>query len=182
MNKNTKTLAALLLVVAAMVGLSFAAVPLYSLFCQITGFGGTPQISSSLPDRVLERKVRVRFLTDVHPDLPWRFEAEHKTMTVNIGAKGLLSFMAKNVSDAPTTGTAIYNVSPAKMGAYFHKMQCFCFGEQFLAPGEDANMPVVFYIDPSIQDDPTLDDVTDVTLAYTFYRAESKALDAALEE
>ena len=181
MDKNTKTLLTVFALVIFMVGLSFAAVPAYRLFCQVTGFGGTTQTAESLPDTILDRKITVRFDSNTSPFLPWRFEAEDNEMIVNVGQKGLVSFIALNLTTTPTAGTAVYNVTPLKAGKYFHKIQCFCFDEQVLQPRQKMTMPVVFYVDPAIDEDPTLDDVKTITLSYSFFPAESEELDAALE-
>lgn len=156
-------------VVAAMVGASYAAVPLYNMFCRATGYGGTTQVAEQAPKGVLDRVVTVRFDGNVSPGLPWRFGPETNAMTVKIGETKLAMFKATNVSDKTVTGTASYNVTPDQFGAYFSKIQCFCFTQQTLKPGESIDMPVVFFIDPSIADDHTLDDMKELTLSYTFY-------------
>ncbi len=181
MNKNTKTLASVFGFVVFMIGLSFAAVPAYRLFCQVTGFAGTTQEAAALPDTVLDRAITVKFDANTSRNLPWRFEARDRAITVKIGQKGLTSFISENKTDIPTAGTAIYNVTPLKAGKYFNKIQCFCFDEQTLMPGEIMDMPVMFFIDPAIADAPTMDDVTEITLSYSFFAAESEELDAALE-
>ncbi len=183
MDKNSKTLTSILLVVAVMIGLSFASVPLYKLFCQVTGFDGTVQIGSTeLPDKILERTVKVAFNADISSSLPWSFKPEKREMTVRLGQQGLIAFHAVNKSARATTGTAIYNVTPEKVGQYFHKTQCFCFAEQTLTPGQDMQMPVVFYIDPAMAEDKSMEDVKAITLSYTFFPAESKELDQAMED
>lgn len=181
MDKNTKTLISVLGGVALMVAVSFISVPAYKLFCQMTGFGGTPKISQTVPDTVLERIVMVKFDANTSPNLPWRFEPETRNMEVNIGQQALVAFIAENKAKTPTAGTAVYNVTPLKAGKYFHKTQCFCFGEQMLQPGQDMRMPVVFYIDPAMADDRNMDDVTSITLSYSFLPTESEELEAALE-
>ena len=181
MDKNTKTLTLVLGVVAGMIGLSFASVPLYKLFCQVTGFDGTTMRSTALPDKVLDRKMEIRFNADTSPDLPWTFKPDQHKVTVNIGQEGLVSYQARNDTAQPTTGTAVYNVTPEKAGKYFHKIQCFCFDRQTLTPWHDMHMPVVFYVDPSLADDREMDDVKVITLSYTFFPADSKSLDDALE-
>lgn len=181
MDKNTKTLTLVLGVVAGMIGLSFASVPLYKLFCQVTGFDGTTMRSTALPDKVLDRKMEIRFNADTSPDLPWTFKPDQHKVTVNIGQEGLVSYQARNDTAQPTTGTAVYNVTPEKAGKYFHKIQCFCFDRQTLTPRQDMHMPVVFYVDPSLADDREMDDVKVITLSYTFFPADSKSLDDALE-
>jgi len=180
--KNKKVAAMVLIIVACMVGLSFAAVPLYDLFCRVTGFGGTPQISSEdLPKNIVDRDVTIQFNADTDPNMPWHFRPEERRVTVKLGQRGLTAYEAYNPTSAPVSGTALYNVTPLKVGQYFHKIQCFCFDEQILQAGERVSMPVLFYVDPAMNDDPSMDDVKTITLSYTFYRGESKELDAALE-
>ena len=180
--KNQRTGLIVLGIVFGMVGLAFASVPLYDLFCRVTGFGGTTQVATSVPDVILERKVTVRFNSDVNRALPWSFRPEARDMELNIGQEGLIAYIAENTSDIPVAGTAVYNVTPPKVGKYFHKTQCFCFEEQVLQPGQAMNMPVLFFVDPSIADDPYMDDVETITLSYTFFRTETEELDKALEE
>lgn len=184
MDKNTKTLLTVLCVVAAMVGMAFASVPLYDIFCRVTGFNGTTmRADAPLPDaQILERTVTVKFNADTAPALPWTFRAEQHEMTVQIGQQGLAAFIAKNRASRPAAGTAVYNVTPAKAGKYFHKIQCFCFDEQTLAAGEEMHMPVLFYVDPAMDKDRNMDDVRTITLSYTFFPAASDELDQALEE
>ena len=180
-DKNTKTLLTVFAVVFGMVGLAFASVPLYDLFCRVTGFGGTTQLSETVPDTILDRKMTVRFTTQVNRKLPWEFEAEQSEITLNIGQDALINFQAKNIADKPTAGTAVYNITPLKAGKYFFKTQCFCFDYQLLEPGKDMDMPVVFYIDPSIADDPNLEDVSVITLSYSYFQSDSVELDQAME-
>jgi cytochrome c oxidase assembly protein subunit 11 len=181
-DKNTKTLLIVFGVVFMMVGLAFASVPLYDLFCRVTGFGGTTQLSTELPDTILDRKVTVNFNTDTNRNLPWDFGVEQSSITLNIGQDALINFVAENISDTPVAGTAVYNVTPLKVGKYFHKTQCFCFDYQVLQPGEEMNMPVVFYVDPAIADDPNMEDVTTITLSYSYFKSDSAELDKAMEE
>lgn len=182
MDKNQKTAGLVFLVVALMVGLAFASVPLYRMFCQATGFGGTTMRSDKLPDRQLERKVTIKFDANTSNHINWDFKPEKFSEDVKLGQQGLMSFIAKNKDRQPSAGTAVFNVTPPKVGQYFHKIQCFCFGEQLLQPGEEVHMPVVFYVDPSMADDPDMDDVDNITLSYTFFPAQSEELDKALEE
>ena len=179
--KNARIGLSILAIVVAMIGLSFASVPLYSLFCRVTGFGGTTQTAESLPETVLNREVTIQFNADTDPNLPWLFKPEERAITVKLGQRGLTAFYAKNKEKEPVTGTALYNVTPLKAGKYFHKIQCFCFDEQTLQPGEDMDMPVLFYIDPKMDEDPNMQDVHTITLSYTFFRAESEQLDGAME-
>jgi len=181
-DKNTRLLAIIFGVVFMMVGVSFAAVPLYDVFCRVTGFNGTTQISKNLPDTILDRKVIVKFDTNVNSRLPWQFHANQGDIEVHIGQDALVSFTAKNIAEVPTSGTAVYNVTPLKAGKYFNKTQCFCFDNQTLPPNESMNMPVVFYIDPAMADDRDMEDVKVITLSYSFFRANSSELDQAMEK
>ena len=183
MDKNTKTLIAVLSIVAAMIGLAFASVPLYDVFCRVTGFGGTTQISTSAPaqDEILDREITVYFNTDINKNLNWTFKAEQGKVTLPIGAQKLINFVAENKDNKPVAGTAVYNVTPPKAGKYFHKTQCFCFDYQLLQPNQTMDMPVVFYIDPSIAEDENMNDVRTITLSYSFFKADSKALEDAME-
>jgi cytochrome c oxidase assembly protein subunit 11 len=158
-------------VALGMVGLAFASVPLYRLFCQVTGFGGTTQVAEIAPEAVGERTIKVRFNADVNPALPWIFQPEVREVAVKVGEQKLVFFRARNLSAQPVSGTATFNVTPLKAGAYFDKVQCFCFDEQRLAPGEEVEMGVSFFVDPAIMDDPGLDDVSAITLSYTFFRS-----------
>ncbi len=162
---------------AAMVGLGFAAVPLYDLFCRTTGFGGTTmRISEAEAAQIplaAGRTMTVRFDSNVSRDLPWQFRAERSRDTVSIGARDMMVFVAKNLATRPITGTASFNVSPSQVGRYFKKVQCFCFTEQSLRPGEEMRMPVVYYIDPAILNDPDAMKVEEITLSYTFFPAQA---------
>lgn len=179
--KNARTGLAVFSVILVMIGLSFAAVPLYSLFCKVTGFDGTPGTAAALPDKILDRKVTIRFNADTGPGMMWDFKPELLQIDVRLGEKGLAAFHARNRLATASGGTAVYNVTPLKAGKYFHKVQCFCFDEQILQPGQDVSMPVMFFVDPSMNDDPDMDDVTSITLSYTFYPVESKVLEDALD-
>lgn len=181
-NKNRLVGLSVFAVFIFMVGLGFASVPLYKLFCSVTGFGGTIQVSTSLPDTIIDRIITVKFNADTARDLPWNFKPEQRQIDIRPGQKALISYRAKNQSSHPVAGTALYNVSPPKAGRYFHKIECFCFGEQILNPGEDVSMPVVFFIDPKIADDRSMNDVNVITLSYDFFKTESAELDKALEE
>ncbi len=149
---------------------AYAAVPLYQLFCQVTGFGGTTQRAEALPTVAGERIIKVRFDANTDPDLPWRFRPKQREIAVRVGQEGLAIYEAVNLSDQAIMGQASFNVSPAKAGQYFSKIQCFCFNEQVLLPGESANMPVTFFVDPAVADDPNMNDVSTITLSYTFFR------------
>ena len=171
--RNRRTLAGLLGIVGVMAGLSFAAVPLYELFCRATGFNGTPQQVTARSGEIGTRLMIVRFNADVSPSLPWQFAPVQRQVTVRVGEEALVFYRATNLSAVPIVGTAVYNVTPEKAGGYFDKLQCFCFTEQVLKPGESVDMPVVFFIDPAIVGDANLDDVSTVTLSYTFFEAKS---------
>lgn len=176
-NKNSRLGMTLAVVAVGMVGMAFASVPAYRLFCQITGYGGTPAIAaagSALP-AVLERTMTVRFDASVNGRLPWHFAPVQGVMVVQVGEQGLAHYTATNTSEAPVTGTATFNVTPLKAAQYFTKIDCFCFTEQTLKPGETVDMPVTFYIDPAIADDPNVQDVKTITLSYTFFRKEQTA-------
>lgn len=170
-DRNRRTALIVACVVAGMVGLSFAAVPLYRAFCQITGWGGTTQKAEVAPDaqRVLARKMTVRFDSSVGRGLDWRFKPQQVSQTLRIGETGLAFYTAENLSSAPVRGMATFNVQPAKAGAFFAKIECFCFTEQILQPGEKVEMPVTYFVDPSLGDDPNMDDVETITLSYTFF-------------
>ncbi len=155
--------------VAGMVALSFAAVPLYRLFCQTTGYNGTTQRASAPAAEVLSRLVTVRFDANVAPGLAWKFEPVQRTQTVRVGETTLAFFRATNASDRPLTGTSVFNVLPEAVGIHFNKLECFCFKEQTLAPGESIEMPVSYFLDPALARDPDLARIDFVTLSYTFY-------------
>jgi cytochrome c oxidase assembly protein subunit 11 len=180
--RNRIVMVSLFGLVFTMIGVSFAAVPLYDLFCRVTGYGGTPQIGQGYAAETIDREMRVRFVARADDSLPWEFKTDRNQMTVQVGDPNLAFYRVKNTSDRPITGMAVYNVSPSDMGLHFHKMECFCFEEQTLMPGESMELPVYFFVDPGIQDDPNLDDLSTVTLAYTFYRTDSQTLDDAVED
>jgi cytochrome c oxidase assembly protein subunit 11 len=155
--------------VAGMVGLSFASVPLYRMFCQVTGYGGTPQRAEKAPGEVLDRTITIRFDGNVDHALPWTFAPVQQTMDVKIGETALAFFKASNNSSAPLTGRAIFNVAPELAGRYFTKIECFCFKQQTLAAGQTVDMPVTFFVDPKFVDDEDTKDISEITLSYTFY-------------
>ena len=157
------------LFVAAMVGAAYAAVPLYNWFCRTTGFAGTPRIAGAAPAHVLDRTLKIRFDANVAGGLPWQFEPERSTIEVRIGQVVSVNYRATNLAMRDTVGMASYNVSPATVGAYFTKINCFCFTEQHLAPGERREMAVVFYVDPELMKDSDQDDLNTITLSYTFF-------------
>jgi len=169
------TVLALVLLVVGMVGVSFAAVPLYDLFCRATGYGGTTKVATEVPERVGEREMTVRFNADVNRDLPWRFRPTQSSVTVLVGEPTLAFYRVENTSDRLIVGTAAYNVTPFTVGKYFSKIDCFCFTEQVLQPGESAELPVSFFVDPSIVDDPKMDRITTLTLSYTFFEVGTSA-------
>ena len=155
--------------VALMVGVSFAAVPLYSLFCRTTGFGGTTQVSHTAPARVSDRTVTVRFDSNIAPGLPWSFEPERRTIDVKLGEVVTVYYQVTNEAARVTTGQAGYNVTPPTVGIYFDKINCFWFTEQTMKPGEKRDMAVVFYVDPKLAKDSEQDGTNMITLSYTFY-------------
>jgi cytochrome c oxidase assembly protein subunit 11 len=179
--KNLRTGLSVLAVVLGMVALSFASVPLYDLFCRMTGFGGTTQTASALPDKILDRAVTIKFNAATGRGMPWSFHPEMREVRVRLGERGITSYYAKNLMDKPTTGVAIYNVTPLKAGKYFHKIQCFCFNDQTLAAQQETSMPVLFFVDPAMNDDPNMDDVSTITLSYTFFQSETEELESALQ-
>ena len=163
----------------AMLGLGYAAVPLYDLFCRVTGFGGTTQRATeqeaSLAERMAmsagAREISIRFDASTARDMPWAFRPEQVTDKVQIGVRDLAFYTARNDSGEPITGTATFNVEPEQAGKYFHKIQCFCFTEQVLQPGQEVRMPVLYFVDPAILDDPNARDIQQITLSYTFHKA-----------
>lgn len=170
--RNRKVGVMALAMAAGMLGLGFASVPLYRMFCQVTGFNGTTQRVSEAQANaiaVTTNTISVRFDANVERGFPWEFKPLQVTDTVSIGARDMAIFTAKNLSDKAITGTATFNVEPAYVGQYFNKIQCFCFTEQTLQPGQQVRMPVLYYIDPAILDDPDAEDVEQITLSYTFH-------------
>ena len=167
-HKNSLTPLILVGIFVIMLGLSYAAVPLYDLFCRVTGFGGTTQISKQAPKIVLNKVVSVRFDTNVN-NLPWNFKAKSNVIDVKIGQVNKISFEVENLSDKPTAGVASFNVSPASFGKYYSKLGCFCFEKQVLKAGEKAIYVMTFYLDPEMINDPTVKNLEDVTMSYTFF-------------
>lgn len=163
---------------AGMVGMAYAAVPLYQLFCQVTGYGGTTQRTTQAADRILDEKITVRFDANV-AGVPWEFQPAQRQVTMRIGETTTVAYRAKNVSGKATSGRATFNVTPLAAGAYFMKIECFCFTDTTLKPGEELDMPVVFYVDPDIVDAPELKHIRTLTLSYTFYPTETEAPVAA---
>jgi cytochrome c oxidase assembly protein subunit 11 len=174
MSKNNRTAAIAALLGLIMLGAAFASVPLYRLFCQVTGYGGTTQRSEMAPGAdPAAGEIGVRFDGNVNGALPWKFAPLQETVRIVPGARTQIFYAAKNLSGETTTGQAIFNVSPAEVGRYFDKIECFCFTEQTLKPGQAVKMPVIFYVDPKLRDDPDVKDVDEITLSYTFYPVET---------
>ena len=170
--RNGRTAMMMALIVAAMLGLAFASVPLYKMFCDLTGFAGTPQRAERAPGAIAG-EIGVRFDANVHPGLPWRFEPKQTTVRIKPGAQTQIFYRSTNQSTRAWTGQAVFNVSPDQVGKYFKKIQCFCFTEQTLKPGESVDMPVLFFVDPKIKEDPDTKDIDEITLSYTFYPVET---------
>ncbi|MFT3977239.1 MAG: cytochrome c oxidase assembly protein [Sphingomonas bacterium] len=170
--RTTRTAIFAVLGICFMTGLAFASVPLYRIFCQATGLNGTTQRGLTAPGGV-HRTIRIDFDANTSPRLPWRFTPEQGSETVDVGARDMAFFTATNRAAVPVTGTATYNVTPYQAGKYFTKIECFCFTQQTLKPGETARMPVIFFVDPKILTDPDTKDVETITLSYTFYPVDS---------
>lgn len=168
-NNNTRFALNLLALAAGMLMLAYASVPLYRLFCQVTGYGGTTQEAKHAPGKVFDRTITVTFNADTDPSLPWSFHPGQKSLKVKVGQEALTHYVARNNTDHPITGRAVYNVVPFAAGSYFVKIECFCFKEQTLAAHQRVDMPILFYIDPSIMDDPDMNGVKTITLSYTFF-------------
>ncbi len=171
-SRNNRTALLAGAIAVAMVGLSFAAVPLYRIFCETTGFGGTTQrasVAQADAVQVTGKPMTIRFDANHRNDLPWDFYPEKPTQKIQVGKRNMAIFVAKNLTARPITGTARFNVTPEQAGRYFNKIQCFCFNEQTLAPGQEVRMPVVYFVDPKIDSDPDARDIQEITLSYTFY-------------
>lgn len=173
-HKNRKLGLGVLGVVVGMIGLAYASVPLYQLFCQVTGFGGTPQVAEAATKPVSERTIKVRFNADVNASLDWHFKPVQREVEVHLGEQALIAYEAENKGVDPVVGTATFNVTPLKAAPYFNKIACFCFTEQKLAAGEAVDMPVSFFVDPAILEDPNTQEVRTITLSYTFFKAPEK--------
>jgi cytochrome c oxidase assembly protein subunit 11 len=169
MSRNLRTALLAGLLVCSMTGLAFASVPLYRLFCEVTGFDGTPQRGDAAPYASTGKLISVRFDANTSSALPWTFKPERHREQIAIGAREMAFYTAENLSDRPVTGTATFNVTPVSAAKYFTKVQCFCFSEQELKPGEEVRMPVVYYVDPAILKDPDAAKIDEITLSYTFY-------------
>ena len=177
--KNQRLGLLALMAALAMLGLGYAAVPLYDMFCRVTGFGGTTQRASEAEATTAERlaasaggqTISIRFDANVARDMPWSFRPKQLTDRVQIGQRDMVVYVARNNSSVPITGTATFNVGPSQAGRYFNKIQCFCFTEQTLQPGQEVEMPVLYYVDPAALDDPKMESVEQITLSYTFHRS-----------
>ena len=179
MNANTRTLVYLSSLGVFMVGLSFAAVPLYDWFCRVTGYGGTTAVADGGSDTVLDQEVTVRFAAATERDMPWEFKPVVTNMKIKIGETGLAFYEAHNPTNHPVAGSASFNVTPFSAGGYFFKIDCFCFQEQVLEPGQTVQMPVTFYVDPDIIEDDEAKLVHTITLSYTFHEIELPEEDTA---
>ncbi len=168
-NVHTKTLFLTLGIVFSMAVLVAASVPLYQMFCQVTGIGGTTNTADYAPDVILDREVTVLFNSDINGQLPWKFKPVQRRVKVKVGEEALIFYKAVNESDNPVTGVATFNVTPFKTAYYFNKIECFCFTEQTLQPGEEVDMAVSFYIDPEFDEDEDVDEIKELTLSYTFF-------------
>ena len=172
--KNARTGRMMALLALAMLGLAFASVPLYRAFCELTGFDGTPLRAEKAPGAVAGQ-IGVRFDANINEKLPWKFEPVQETVRIAPGARTQIFYRATNLTARTTTGRAVFNVSPQRAAPYFSKIECFCFTEQTLKGGQTVDMPVIFYVDPRIEDDPDTKSIDEITLSYTFYPVESPA-------
>jgi len=178
MSANRKVVLGLCVTTLSMLGLGFASKPLYDTFCRVTGYGGTTRVAEQMSETVTEREIKVRFDANVASNLGWTFKPDEAAMTVKLGQNALAYYTATNDTKYPIVGTASYNVSPTKAGPYFSKLECFCFTEQRLEPGETVSMPVLFFVDPLLSEDKRLDEIKTITLSYTFHKVEHPADDA----
>ena len=181
---NGRTALGLFAVAVGMVGLAFASEPLYRIFCQVTGYGGTTQVADTLQpnEGVLGRSVTVRFDANVNSKLPWQFKPVQREIEVRVGEQALAFFEATNGSNKPIVGTASFNVTPYKAAIHFNKIDCFCFTEQVLRPGQTVQMPVTFFVDPGLAKDKNASDVRTITLSYTFFQDEDQSSAKELAE
>lgn len=172
---NARVLGLCLALVAGMGGLAYASVPLYQLFCQVTGYGGTTQVAQSADGvAVIDRKMQVRFDANSDSTMNWKFEPLTRQVTARLGEKVQISYVAENLSSQPITGMATFNVTPQSAGAYFNKIECFCFTDTRIGPGEKLDMPVVFYVDPALAEEREFQDLTTITLSYTFFPSDEE--------
>ena len=172
MQRTTRTALLAVVGICCMTGLGFASVPLYRMFCEATGLDGTTNRSEKAPGAI-DRKITIAFDANVSPKLDWKFAPERQEDEIDVGARDMAFYVATNRSKVPVTGTATYNVTPSQAGKYFTKIECFCFTQQTLQPGETMRMPVIFFVDPKMRDDPDMKDVETITLSYTFYPVDS---------
>ena len=170
-HRMSMTAAIAVAVIAGMTGLAFSAPLLYDAFCRVTGYGGTTQTAAAAPARALERRIEVRFDSNIAPGLPIEFAPSQRSESLRIGETGLAFYRIRNLSDEPVVARATYNVTPHVAGQYFAKLECFCFQDRTLAPGEEAELPVVFFVDPEIASDPDTSSIGTLTLSYTFFRS-----------
>jgi cytochrome c oxidase assembly protein subunit 11 len=177
--RHGRVVAPLVLIVGAMGGLAFAAAPLYSLFCAATGYGGTTKRAAEQSHVAVDRPITIRFDANTSSGLKWDFRPEQREVTLKIGENSLAFYRATNASDIPLTGSATFNVTPEIAGSYFNKVQCFCFTEQTLSPGQTADFPISFFIDPAILNDPDAKNIQEITLSYTFFRVNKDGGSAA---
>jgi cytochrome c oxidase assembly protein subunit 11 len=176
LSRNARTGVLLVGLVFGMTGLAYASVPLYRLFCQVTGFGGTPQVAvGARAPGATGRSISIRFDANTDRQLPWRFRPEEAHRSIPIGSRNIAFYTARNDSGVPVTGQASFNVTPSQAGRYFTKVHCFCFEEQTLQPFQEVRMPVTFYVDPAILNDPDARDISEITLSYTFYKVDRRA-------
>ena len=174
MNNNTRLALAIISIFVGMILLTMASVPIYKVFCKITGYGGTTQIAYKSTDKKGTKVIKVRFDANIDDKLPWRFTTKQNEISVKTGENAIAFYYAENISDKPIIGTAVYNVTPHLAAPYFNKIECFCFQEQLLNPGQKALMPVTFFIDPELENDPQLKDLDTITLSYSFYKIMEK--------
>jgi cytochrome c oxidase assembly protein subunit 11 len=176
LSRNARTGLIMFGMVFSMIGVAYASVPLYRLFCQLTGFAGTPQIAEGArAPGAVNRRISIRFDGNVDPHLPWHFRPEQPHVDIPIGARSIAFYDARNDSGVPVTGQAAFNVTPSQAGRYFPQIQCFCFNEQTLQPFQSVRMPVTFYVDPAILNDPDARNISEITLSYTFYKVDRAA-------
>ena len=173
-DQNARLAWTMVAIVGGMLGLAYAAVPLYEAFCKATGFAGTPLVAKEGERPVINRTVEVRFDSNTDANLPWRFQPVERSVKVHLGEEKLVFFRATNVSQRPIVGTATYNVTPEWTAGWFNKIQCFCFNEQLLQPGQSVDMPVLFFVDADMDKDRRYDDIRTITLSYTFYEAKTE--------